>query len=230
MVLGKHKEVVQPEKKKRNKRPLFSSLKKELDERFDSISQRVESFSSVEKRFRGKHIKFMSSSSEDEPSDDSSYEDDSDDVEDRISPQAANTADRASGCPYPSATEEMTRLGLKSDTKVHPSSASGSQKHPKTSGAVKRKRNPEESGTNSLPIPSKLRKINNEGLDILSAKDANRTKEDSSIVKDDLTSTKRDEFFLTNDSLRLFVAIWKERCQGVCVGKVCSKPFPLITY
>ncbi|CAN6722643.1 unnamed protein product [Malus baccata var. baccata] len=46
--------------------PLFSALKNQLDERFSTISQHVESFSSMHKDFRGKHIRFDSSSLKDE--------------------------------------------------------------------------------------------------------------------------------------------------------------------
>ncbi|KNA20999.1 hypothetical protein SOVF_047330 isoform B [Spinacia oleracea] len=73
-VLGKCMEAVKEKRDKpRKKRPLFSLQKEELDNRFSAISERVTSFASVNKEFRVQHIRFVSSSSdEDEDMTDSS--------------------------------------------------------------------------------------------------------------------------------------------------------------
>lgn len=210
----KIRKLVKQNGSKQKKRPLFSLLKTELDERFNAISQRVESFSSVHKDFCGKHTRFMSSS-DDEFSDNVVYEDDSDyatDSQVKLSSQIVKSSDRPSSCPYPSATEEMTRLGLKGETKDHLSSASGSQKHCKSTGLVKKKRKSEELNTNSAP--RKLRKIDKVGPGVLI--------DDGKVAKE-VSNMNEDDFSLTSDSLRMFIAIWKDRCQGVNVGQVCSK-------
>ncbi|XP_062109173.1 protein NO VEIN [Humulus lupulus] len=204
---------------KQNRQLLRSMQKKELDERFNAISDRVESFSSVHKDFCGKHTKFMSSSSEDEFSDGCVNEDDSDDATD-ISPQCLKSSDRPNSCPYPSATEEIKRLGLKGETKDHLASASASHKHCKSNGAVKKKRKCEDlKCTNSEP--AKLRKIDKVGLDVL-VNNEKRPKENSHMNEDDYEATE-DEFTVTDDSLRMFVAIWKDRCRGVNVGQVLKR-------
>ncbi|KAI3716435.1 hypothetical protein L1987_67312 [Smallanthus sonchifolius] len=95
---------------KSKKRPLFTSQKKQLDENFSVISERIKSFSSE----RGKHIRFLSSTSEDE--DDDIDSDDEDETcltsQSKNSSQDMKNSDRVSSCPYPSATEEKTRLGI----------------------------------------------------------------------------------------------------------------------
>ncbi|KAD5508904.1 hypothetical protein E3N88_16607 [Mikania micrantha] len=99
--------------KKSHKRPLFTSQKKQLDENFSVISERIKSFSSG----CGKHIRFHSSSSED---DDDDIDSDSEDEicltsQSKNSSQDMKQSDRVSSCPYPSATEEKTRLGILSE-------------------------------------------------------------------------------------------------------------------
>ncbi|CAI8618591.1 unnamed protein product [Vicia faba] len=98
---------------------ISSSQKKQLDERFSTIAQRVESFSSVEKSFRGKHVRFTSSSSEDEVGDYSSDNDQNDNIImsswSNPSSKFGKSSERMSSCPYPSATEEMARLVVKGD-------------------------------------------------------------------------------------------------------------------
>lgn len=221
--MGEQTEAVQPKKKARKTRPLFTAIKKQLDERFNSISQRVKSFSSVKKDFSGKHIRFDSSSSEDEQSNVLSEEDNSDygnNSQTDFSDQSARNYDRASSCPYPSVREEMNRLGVKSVTDV--ASASGGQKHHKSSQAENRKRARDElNSNNSAPGPSKLRKMSSAGLNVFSSKNGIRIKEDSNRGGGDFTSTEKDKFFMADDTLRLFIAVWKERCQGVSISTVC---------
>ncbi|XP_020410811.1 uncharacterized protein LOC109946680 isoform X2 [Prunus persica] len=71
--LKKSEKAFQPNSDKKDRKfPLLSAEKKELDKRFSTISQRVESFSPIHKDFCGKHIRFdpKTSSSEDEGRDD----------------------------------------------------------------------------------------------------------------------------------------------------------------
>ncbi|KAL8162904.1 hypothetical protein V2J09_014393 [Rumex salicifolius] len=112
--------------KKAKKRPLFSLEKKLIDERYDAISQRVASFSSAHKDFLGKHIRFNSSSSgEDDDHDDYGSDNDEDgsqrendcNKQQESLPSSQDTRNHiVSSCPYPSAAEEMTRLGLRRES------------------------------------------------------------------------------------------------------------------
>ncbi|CBI17221.3 unnamed protein product, partial [Vitis vinifera] len=131
-----------PDKKIRE-HPLRSSEKKKLDERFSAMSQRVKSFASAHDDFGGKHTIFVSSCSEEDGSDDHKYEESEEDIDgcsnSKFSSPNSKTRDRVSSCPYPSAIEEMTRLGLKGETEGNPS-ASGSSMHSENTGPFKRKR------------------------------------------------------------------------------------------
>lgn len=100
-----------------HKHPLISSsrFKKMLDKRFSAISERVKCFSSMHEDFCGQHIRFVSSSSDDEEGNDCTDEDDND-VSHLHFSSHSNSSDRVSGCPYPSATEERSRLGLMDET------------------------------------------------------------------------------------------------------------------
>lgn len=188
--------------------------KEKLDERFSAISQRVESFSSVHKDFCGKHVRFDSSSSGDEGSGDSTYEkkkvdtDSSNDL--KLSLQINKSADRPSSCPYPSATEEMMRLGLKGEVSGH-ATPIGSQKHCIGSGTLKRKRRSRSRGHTTSGTSTSSKKF----------------KEDCSLpVKDDFGNSEEGsgfeaEYEITNNSLRMFVTMWKDGCRDMTVAEVC---------
>lgn len=199
-----HQDIFEPKfDKKCRKRPLSPSQKKLLDERFSAISERVEKFSSVNKDFCGKHIRFVSTSSEDEQSDDSKYEDDSDSVSGghiNISTQSIKSSDRVSSCPYPSATEEMKRLGLKGEICTGLSPASGIERKYTSSGPARKKRkydNPNITDIRVLPLEN-----------------SPKTKE--------FNYMDGADFSMANDSLRRFISTWKEVCQGHTVTEVCS--------
>ncbi|KAK7318951.1 hypothetical protein RJT34_03660 [Clitoria ternatea] len=210
--------------------PISSSQKKKLDERFNVIAQRVESFSPVKKSYCGKHIRFNSSSSDDE---DSLSDYSSDDQNNNIitgsrsnpSSQFAKSSERVSSCPYPSATEEMARLGVRGDMKGHftkssehvsscpyPSSTEamaqlgvrGDMKgHSLANSNVKeppKKKRKSDSVPSTKSAPSKLRK-----------KKKFRTK--GSINKD-------EDFSITNEALQMFVTTWKEACREHKVAEV----------
>ncbi|XP_047264039.1 uncharacterized protein LOC107865622 [Capsicum annuum] len=87
----------------------------ELDQNFISISERITSFSSANGKFCGKHIRFISSDSEDASSDG-----------DQDKTGNIKSSERPSTCPYPSASEEMARLGLETEVNSSLHTASGS--------------------------------------------------------------------------------------------------------
>ncbi|XP_042063950.1 protein NO VEIN [Salvia splendens] len=101
--------------KRSKKRPLFSEQKNEMDGHLKENSQRLKSFSS--ENASGKHIRFLSSSSADDDSEANHCEDNQ--IEKNTNGSCNlllpnGRAERVGSCPYPSATEEMERLGLKS--------------------------------------------------------------------------------------------------------------------
>lgn len=212
-ILKEHKETFRP---KRRNHPLSSSEKKVLDERFSAISERVENFSSVDKDFCGKHIRFGSSSSEDEHGDDCIDEDDDDSVSAshiNFQSQSIKSSDRVSSCPYPSATEEMKRLGLKNEICSTPSPASGSQRpNYQSSGSVKTKRKYENLNC-TISAPPKLQKKDEVEVDV-PAESGHGTKEFNYMGGAD--------YSVAIDSLRKFISTWKEVCQGHTVTEVCS--------
>lgn len=190
---------------KSRKRPLFSKQKKQLDERFCAMSQRIKSFSSVNEDFDGKHIKFISSSSEDNDCSSKKYKSEADDdVSDhgKFSSQSVQSCDRVSSCPYPSATEEMTRLGLKGEMETHPSPSSYSFRFDESSGPSRKKRRSEIACTESAP--TKL---------AISAEDENENSE--------LQVLNEDDFSLANSRMGIFITTWKDACCDQTVPEVC---------
>ncbi|KAM5569561.1 hypothetical protein ABKV19_016858 [Rosa sericea] len=132
------------------------SLKMQQDKGFSTISCHVDSFFSVHKQFCGKHIRFDSAeNSEDECSDDDLH-DEEDYNRDQVtcsvvnfSSQSGGRSDRVSSCPYPSAIEEIQRLGL---DQLSPDS--GSQKHKGPNDSVKKKRK-SENLLSAISVPPK---------------------------------------------------------------------------
>ncbi|KAM5569560.1 hypothetical protein ABKV19_016858 [Rosa sericea] len=132
------------------------SLKMQQDKGFSTISCHVDSFFSVNKQFCGKHIRFDSAeNSEDECSDDDLH-DEEDYNRDQVtcsvvnfSSQSGGRSDRVSSCPYPSAIEEIQRLGL---DQLSPDS--GSQKHKGPNDSVKKKRK-SENLLSAISVPPK---------------------------------------------------------------------------
>ncbi|KAF3456594.1 hypothetical protein FNV43_RR01248 [Rhamnella rubrinervis] len=215
-ILKKHKGTFKPKHDKEcRKFPLSSSQKKILDERFCAISERVENFSSVNKDFCGKHIRFGSLSSEDEQSDDCMYEDDNDSVigsHVNFSSPSIRNSDRVSSCPYPSATEEMKRLGLKDKNCTVPSPADGIQRqHYQSSGPARKKRKYENLNC-TTSAPPKLQKKDMVKVGVLPIETGHETKEFNYISGADSS--------VSNDSLRMFVSTWKEMCQEHTVTEV----------
>lgn len=205
------------------------SQKKVLDRRFNVISQRIKSFSSVNEDFGGKHIKFVSSSSEDESGDDISSGDDKRDENDlssqcKISSQNRKSYDRVTSCPYPSATEEITRLGLKVEMDDHSLPADESKR---SSG---KKRKCVNQGAN-VCLPQKLPKtgkveLNKVGRDLLLPENYKKN--------DHVNLEKVGDLLLTDDTVEMFITTWKEACQELSVSQVCvfslGMSFPISWY
>lgn len=228
--LKKSVEVNKSDKKFR-KRYFLRSMKKQLDERFNSISQRIESFSSAEKDFFGKHTRFDSSSSEDGNSDDCTSDDErTDDATGNHfnSPSKnANSSDRVSSCPYPSHIEEMARLGLKGETCGNPSHASDerseSSKRNRTSGKMNcttsapygssRKKRKSDNLDCTIFTPSKLSKRFEAEVDVHAVDNYGKTDKSSNVNEADFT--------ITDKSMRKFITTWKVACQECTVSEVC---------
>ncbi|GAB4844079.1 hypothetical protein Ancab_014043 [Ancistrocladus abbreviatus] len=218
-MLQKHLEKLKNNSgKKSKKRPLFSSEKRQLDERFSAITQRVMSFSSVHKDFSGTHIRFVSSSSDDDDADiddDDNGEGEGNDSRHRagqLSSLVMNGSDRVSSCPYPSAAEEMKRLGLRGDTGGSPSSSNGLKHNSGRQGERKRRK-----VENQNHICSSAEK--------LSSREKREVKFLLDQSNDEVMGQCYDEtnLSLTMDSIRLFIATWKEACQVHTAAEVFEK-------
>lgn len=196
----------------RRKRPIFSShKKKQLDERFSAIRERVKSFSSINEDFCGKHIRFVTSSSEDEDSDDCTYGDKNDVGSNFEFSSQIKSSDRVSSCPYPSATEEMKRLGLKGEVNQQLYLVGGSSRQDECIQSSKKKRKTENSGC-SRSAPTKLHKRDKVKRGALSIENDDEAQDDK--------LDEADIISLSNDSMRMFITTWKEACKDYTVGEV----------
>ncbi|CAI0437020.1 unnamed protein product [Linum tenue] len=175
---------------------------KNLEERFSTICRRVETFSSVQNVFCGKHIRFGSSSSEDEESDNGSSEDEMTpnrhNTDMKIPLQDFSGSFRVNSCPYPSATEERSRLGLKGDV-ASQSSHDAERKH---SGLGGKRKLPMTKGT--VSPPSKFRKVD-------------KVKENGIA---DFNIPDDDSALLSDSSMKKFIATWKGDCKEHTLVKV----------
>ncbi|XP_058085497.1 protein NO VEIN isoform X2 [Magnolia sinica] len=152
------------------------SQKHVLDRRFSAISARVRSFSSGCENLSGKHIRFVSSSSEDESDDDVDSEDGNSNGNDsngqhwNSSQNRKSSGQRVNSCPYPSAAEEMVRLGLTAEMDDHASPARGDLKcnEGKNPSGKKRKCEKQSGKLRSL---HKYQKMDMVGMDHLRSKD-----------------------------------------------------------
>ncbi|KAL0392595.1 UNVERIFIED_CONTAM: protein NO VEIN, partial [Sesamum radiatum] len=202
-VLEKCYQEMRVKSSKRNKNPPpFSAQKKEMDDHFTAISQRMKSFSSANTQFCGKHIRFISSSSEDDDSESHDYEDNRDekntDSNGNCSLSQLNVKDRVSSCPYPSATEEMTRLGLKSEVASSPCLSGGAVRCNGDNELPRGKRRYESVSSGSA-VPHKLPKRDKVDADLKHKRQNNQ-----GITGDSLST----------ESLKVFFTTWKEACQG----------------
>ncbi|XP_021290702.1 uncharacterized protein LOC110421426 [Herrania umbratica] len=188
-----------------------------LKQRYVNMSQQVESFISVHKDFSGKHIRFDLSSSEEEDSNDSAHEDEKNDNDEgnnsKLASQTINSSDRVSSCPYPSATEELTRLGLK-DGMSKPSPSTGSSRHNDCTGSFKRKR---KIGCPSPSVsrPPKLSRRDGEEQDVVPNENGNKDKESSNLDEADIS--------LSDNSMKTFITTWKEACREHTTAEVLQR-------
>uniref|UniRef100_A0A0E0GV55 Uncharacterized protein n=1 Tax=Oryza nivara TaxID=4536 RepID=A0A0E0GV55_ORYNI len=136
----------------------FHLSKQALDERFSAITSRIKKLPGI-----NKHIHF--DSTDDETDGDSSSEGDAvDNSESKTGSAAIDNKDvdkRVSSCPYPSKTEEMERLGLKSEMSKKPPLDSSKVKESSKKGYTREKRKSEENGspTSSCKRPKKKQKV-----------------------------------------------------------------------
>ncbi|CAI9290486.1 unnamed protein product [Lactuca saligna] len=188
--------------KQKKTRPLFTSQKKQLDENFGAISQRLKSFSSE----NGKHIRFLSSS-EDEGVDVESDENEDETCltsqsksksKSKKSSRKKKRSNRVSTCPYPSVNEEKTRLGITSEKEEKPNEAVAS---------VNKKRKSDEIACNDFRT-LKLRK-----------RDVVMMKNVSLIDYGHIANT------LSNESIMSFVTLWKDACKGKNASEVFIQMF-----
>ncbi|XP_076948185.1 protein NO VEIN-like [Bidens hawaiensis] len=194
--------------KKNNKRPLFTSQKKQLDETFSVISERMKSFSLE----RGKHIRFQSSSSEDDDNDIDS--DDEDETcltsQSKNSSQDAKDSDRVSSCPYPSATEEKTRLGIindKGDTTCNEGVNKSNKKRKSDATdctSYASCKFPKRDGIRKGSVGIKLNKKRRDSVEL-----------------------KKKHVSLDYDSMMAFIALWKDACKR---KNVCEVLMQLIKF
>lgn len=201
----------------------FSSEKEQLEERFSAVSERIKSFSRENYGFCGKHIRFVSSSSEDEKSDDGMNEDEmtNNNVGShlRSSAKAISSSDRVSSCPYPSATEEMSRLGLKGEMGSQFSPDCDSTRPKESSRSFLKKRKLEDVSWN-VSMPSKLLGSNEKHVHLI----------DNFDKTEEFFAPSEDDISLSSNSLRAFITTWKEACKDHTVAEIlermlqCYKP------
>ncbi|CAM0876996.1 unnamed protein product [Alopecurus aequalis] len=132
--------------------------KQVLDRRFDAITSRIKQLPGI-----NKHIRF--DSSDDEVAGDTSLEGDAADKsesDDSCYIVGSKNADkRVSNCPYPSTTEEIVRLGLKSEPSKKSAIKSSKVKASETIVDSRKKRKYQENGTpsSSCKHPQKRQKL-----------------------------------------------------------------------
>ncbi|KAL8491297.1 hypothetical protein ACS0TY_023070 [Phlomoides rotata] len=184
--------------KRSKKRPLFSAQKKEMDDKFISISERIKSLTSGDTQFCGKHTRFMSSSSEDDDSESSEYEDNQGQKNTDNSLSLPNgRSERISSCPYPSATEEIRRLGLKSELGSACTPDGGVQCNIDNEPSRRKRRY--ENMSSSSPLPRKLSK---------------RDKFTADLKHKGAGDEGMGGHSLSIESLKMFVTTWKDACRG----------------
>jgi hypothetical protein len=134
------------QEKNLSKKSTIRTDKQALEKRFNSITNRIKQLPGI-----NEHIHFISS--DDEIDGDSGSEDDKlDGNESKNDSSVLDNKDgdkRASSCPYPSKTEEMERLGLKSETCRRPALESSKVRERGKKGNSREKRKVEENGSPS---------------------------------------------------------------------------------
>ena len=170
--------------------------KQVLNRRFDAITSRIKQLPGI-----NKHIHF--DSSDDEVAHDTSLEGDAvDESESDDSCYIVGSKDadkRVSNCPYPSTSEEIVRLGLKSELSKKSAIESSKVKASETVVHSKKKRKYQENGTpsSSCRHPQKRQKLQ------MQKKEAS------------------PNCFLSTGKLEKFITTWKEACREHPVQQVC---------
>ncbi|XP_050285644.1 protein NO VEIN-like isoform X2 [Quercus robur] len=151
-----------------------------------SISQRIESISSAQKDFRGKRIRFVSSSSSDDEIDD-------DPNNANLPSQNVASSDQVTSYPHPAEIEEMTRLGWDDDAWEYPAPASGSPRHNESCYQHSCSTMPGPSGSSqNIKKKDKMEKKNK--------KEKKRNFNEADLAVD-------------NQSIKKFITNWKKACQ-----------------
>ncbi|TYI36077.1 hypothetical protein ES332_A03G117400v1 [Gossypium tomentosum] len=188
-----------------------------LKKRYMNISQQVESFMSVHKDFCGKHIRFDSSSTEEEDASDSAHEhernDNDEGSESELPSEVISSSDRVSSCPYPSAAEELIRLGLK-DRMPKPFPATASSKRNDCTGPYKRKRKI-DSPSPSISRPPKLSRRDGLKQVTIPNENGNQSK--------DLSSLDEADILLSDNLMKTFITTWKEACREHTMEEVLQR-------
>lgn len=187
---------------------ISTSLEKQLlDQRFDSISERVKSFSSICNVATGKHTHFINSSSD--------Y--DSDEYENNVNKKKSNTDppkvlssnknSNSQSCPYPSAAEEMKRLGLKLNSSEKLNAPKDKLMDSQSSRSSGKKRKCRSREKHDDIMKKYLKQDNN----LQKGHQEERTTVD--LVKE------KDSYIFPDADIGKFVATWKEAC---CKGAVAE--------
>ncbi|KAF0912690.1 hypothetical protein E2562_018941 [Oryza meyeriana var. granulata] len=169
--------------------------KQALDKRFSAITSRIKKLPGI-----NKHIRF--DSTDDETDGNSSSEGNAVDNSESKNGCAAiddkGTDKRVSSCPYPSKTEEMERLGLKSEMSKKPPLDSSKVKVSGKKGYTREKRKYEENGSpsSSCKRPKKKQKVQMQKQELL------------------------PNCFLKIGKLEKFITTWKEACREHPVQQV----------
>lgn len=191
------------------KRPIFPSQKKKLDDRFNNISERVKTFSGSSTKFCGKHIRFTSSSDEDDSSstdsEGSQCQSGSINHSNLIS-QNLRSSDRVSSCPYPSVAEELVRLGLKHEVDNNVGK-SCSKSYGVGEEPLKRKR--KAANAKGSSVPRKLPKRDEDKRNLYTG----------NMKRESYTEDANGSEIL-GESTRKFVVTWKAACCHNSVDEV----------
>lgn len=127
----------------------------------------------------------------------------------RSSAQAISNSDRVSSCPYPSATEEMSRLGLKGETGSQFSPDCGSSRPKESNSSFFKKRKLEDASWN-VSVPSKLLRSNKKHAHPI----------DNFDKTEEFVTPSEDDISLSSNDLGAFITTWKEACKDYTVAEV----------
>ncbi|KAM7485828.1 hypothetical protein LguiA_001837 [Lonicera macranthoides] len=129
----------------------------------------------------------------------------------KFSSQGIDSSDRVSSCPYPSATEERTRLGLTHETDPSPSCPCGSLICNEPIQPFKGEGTSENVSGNAC-VPCNVSKRSGVEPDF------------SSVRKE---KGQKNKLSLPDESVRMFCMTWKEACQESSVAEVLERMLQL---